>query len=86
MTALSGSLSGCYTNERGTLLRGWALELMPIAWKERHETDVGSLQGSFCVPGKTSPKDLSSVYLSCKIKCNSQEAEGNSHLYHDPTT
>jgi hypothetical protein len=56
------------------------LELMPIAWKEHHETDVGNLMGSFCIPRKTSPKGLSSVYLNCKIKSNSQAAEGNSHL------
>ena len=30
---------------------------------------------SFCIPRKTSPKDLPSVCLSCKIKCRSRAAQ-----------
>ena len=43
-----------------------------------HETHFGNLLGSFCVPRKTSPKDLPSVCLSCKIKCRSQAAQEKS--------
>jgi hypothetical protein len=84
MTALSRSLSGCYTNEGCTLLR--VLERMPVAWKEHHETHFGNLLRSVCVPRKTSPKDPPSVCLSCKINVARRRRKRNHHLYHDPTT
>jgi len=67
MTALSRSLSACDTNECCTVLRGaWAAS---TAWKERLRTDAGTLRRSFRVPGRSSPKELSLVYLSCRTKC-----------------
>src|ERR1700719_1969227 len=75
---------------RGRLYRGrWdairrALDsssgCLSIAWKEHLATDAGTLMRSFCVPRRTFPKDLSSVYLSCKTKCRSRGAKAASTM------